>query len=447
MDPYLDYTLDETIRWLEGALTRQASLTSAAPPPDAAQPHASGHDHGRPPGPRPRIFLEKGPASVRYQLNRLSAAQLLTVDRAADDPKYQPVYAALLVRPGLSAQDREEAVAGLTALNKSEPVDELLLALGGLDWSKPQEGTVVEQLATLVMKQPAEALARRHDELQHALSSRNAGRARRGLCESGREQAGRCGMVDGQPSVQGRLDFLAAVRLVPDQAARAALRDRVVACLDRTQPTEVRRAAVEALASIPAEQADSFHRTAGLVAEPPLRTAAVRTLDRFPREARSIADARQVVRTLVDHAESTPAARRTTADFLDAMHLTDELLALLPVNEARGFRDRLRKVTVRVVRINTVHEEMRYDTPYFAVEAGRPVQLVLRNEDLMPHNLVVTAPGALRRSPSSRPTMPPVGRSPGQAVRAANGESPVRHPDDRPAPAGGTHVQRPQAAG
>jgi putative heme-binding domain-containing protein len=113
------------------------------------------------------------------------------------------------------------------------------------------------------------------------------------------------------------------------------------------------------------------------------------------------------VRTLVDYAESTPAARRTTADFLDAMHLTDELLALLPVAEVRGFRDRLRAVTVRLVRINTVHEEMRYDTPYFAVEAGRPVQLVLRNEDLMPHNLVVTAPGALREVAQLAAVMPP----------------------------------------
>ncbi|MDB4640720.1 plastocyanin/azurin family copper-binding protein, partial [Pirellulaceae bacterium] len=59
-------------------------------------------------------------------------------------------------------------------------------------------------------------------------------------------------------------------------------------------------------------------------------------------------------------------------------------------------RTRLRTVAVRVVRIHTVEEEMRYDTPYFAVEAGRPVQVVLINEDLMPHNLVITAPDSIR---------------------------------------------------
>jgi putative heme-binding domain-containing protein len=39
---------------------------------------------------------------------------------------------------------------------------------------------------------------------------------------------------------------------------------------------------------------------------------------------------------------------------------------------------------------------MRYDKPFFAVEAGRPVQVILENEDLMPHNLVITRTGRLK---------------------------------------------------
>ena len=99
---------------------------------------------------------------------------------------------------------------------------------------------------------------------------------------------------------------------------------------------------------------------------------------------------------LVDYAEATPAAKRTEDKFVDAMQLADQLMAKAPVADARTYRQRLRAVTVRVVKINTVEEEMRYDLPYFAVEAGRPVQILLNNEDLMPHNLVITAPGALR---------------------------------------------------
>jgi putative heme-binding domain-containing protein len=122
-----------------------------------------------------------------------------------------------------------------------------------------------------------------------------------------------------------------------------------------------------------------------------------------------------VAGALVAHAESTPPAKRTTDEFLDAMQLADQLLALLPVNEARETRQRLRASTVRVVRINTVHEEMRYDTPYFAVEAGRPVQLVLRNEDLMAHNLVICQPGALRDVAFAAATMSPQPDADGRA--------------------------------
>jgi putative heme-binding domain-containing protein len=68
----------------------------------------------------------------------------------------------------------------------------------------------------------------------------------------------------------------------------------------------------------------------------------------------------------------------------------------LPDATSRAYRARLRAVAVRVVRIRTVEEEMRYDVKFFAVEADRPVEIILKNEDLMPHNLVITSPGALK---------------------------------------------------
>ena len=53
-------------------------------------------------------------------------------------------------------------------------------------------------------------------------------------------------------------------------------------------------------------------------------------------------------------------------------------------------------MTVRLVRIGTVEDEMRYDRPYFAVQAGRPVQIVLENDDMMAHNLLIVKPGTLK---------------------------------------------------
>ena len=99
---------------------------------------------------------------------------------------------------------------------------------------------------------------------------------------------------------------------------------------------------------------------------------------------------------LVAYAENTPAKDRTTDKFIDAMQLTDQLMAKIPAPKAKAFRSRLQKVTVRVVKIKTVEEEMRYDVPFFAVQAGTDVQIVLENHDLMPHNLVISAPGTLK---------------------------------------------------
>jgi putative heme-binding domain-containing protein len=117
---------------------------------------------------------------------------------------------------------------------------------------------------------------------------------------------------------------------------------------------------------------------------------------KIPTEYRQPDASRTLIDYLVKHAEETPAADRTSDRFIDTMQLADQLLARLPVEQARSYRGRLRDITVRVVRLTTVEEEMRYDIPYFAVEAGRPVQVILQNEDLMPHNLVITVPEALK---------------------------------------------------
>ena len=50
---------------------------------------------------------------------------------------------------------------------------------------------------------------------------------------------------------------------------------------------------------------------------------------------------------------------------------------------------------MRVIRIGTVPHQMLFDKDRIVVPAGKPVELVFRNTDIMPHNLVVTKPGAL----------------------------------------------------
>ena len=357
--------------------------------------HGGGHVDGRQLE-RPKVFLDKSPRIVWYQLNRLDNERLLLVERQTDDAKYAPVYTAILTRAGMSPQYREEALAGLIELNKTDAATELLTALETIDADDRQQQRMGRQLTKMLLSQPMSVLLAKVDALGVATESdnkmlRSAGHA--GLIVAGDLEAAwrRASTTNG-----GKLDWLAAVSLIPKPFHRAQLRQSIVGLVESSQPAGVRRAAITALTHVPTGQAESFELIAPLVTDKAYRVAAIRTMLKIPPKHRSDETSATLVDALVERAELTPAAERTTDEFVDALQLADQLLAKLSVEVARAYRNRLREITVRVVRIHTVEEEMRYDTPYFAVEAGRPVQIVLVNEDLMPHNLVITANGALK---------------------------------------------------
>src|SRR5687768_9145860 len=74
----------------------------------------------------PKVFLDRSPKIVAFQLKRLTNAQLLAVERTTNDPKYVPVYDAILVRTDVERKFRQEAADALAALNRSDPVVEIL---------------------------------------------------------------------------------------------------------------------------------------------------------------------------------------------------------------------------------------------------------------------------------------------------------------------------------
>ena len=362
-----------------------------------AQTHVH-HEHGQQEEtvPPPKVFLDKSPRIVWFQLNRLDNERLLLVERKTDDPKYVPVYTAILTRAGMARQDRDEALAGLMTINKSDAATELLSAMDTLEAEDRQDQRTAAQLAAMLLSLPMPELAAKKAALEETTKAENP--LLRPMGHAGLIVAGESSLARrlAAKSKAATLDWLAAVRLIPDPQKQLPLWDPVVELLDKQQPPEVRQAAIEALASVPAKPAETFKRIAPFVSEETFRSAAVRTLLEIPPKERNPATVAKLAKVLVELAESTPAAERTTEDFLNAMQLADQLLAGLPVESARTYRERLRAVTVRVVQIHTIEEEMRYDTAYFAVEAGRPVQVVLKNDDLMPHNFVITEPGALQ---------------------------------------------------
>lgn len=353
------------------------------------------HDHEEPVR-KPRVYLDKSPRVVEYQLKRLSNAQLVLVDRATDDVKYRPVYRAILLRPGMSEDYREEALAGLQKLNGTTLLAELLAAVGELDLADRNQTLVFRQLLRVLLASTDESLRSERAVLLEAGSDDNPAARTAAFAALIKIDAAESAWEAAATDAEGKRAFLRAISLLPDAADRSRLRQQIVACLESENEVATRRAAIGTLARLPADSLENLREIVPFLQDQELRPAAVRTLLRLPKKDWPAADVQRLLTGAVERIEGLPPAARTTNEELDGLQLAEDLLALVAADVAKPLRERLRKVTVRLVRIATVHEEMRYDKAHFAVEAGRPVQIILRNDDAMPHNLVVTQPGALR---------------------------------------------------
>ncbi len=157
----------------------------------------------------------------------------------------------------------------------------------------------------------------------------------------------------------------------------------------------VRRAAMNALTSVRGQELKTFQTLAGFVRSGDERTTAIRALQHLPHATWPKDEAPALAKVLVESLRHTPAKDRTSDASLDAFDFADALSTLLPADQAKKLRADLGELGVRVIKIGTVFEKMSYDKELIAVQAGKPVEFVLENSDLMPHNFVIVRPGAL----------------------------------------------------
>lgn len=344
----------------------------------------------------PKVFLDKSPRIVAYQLKRLSDDRLLLVPRSDDDKKYIPVHEAIVSRPGMAANVREESIAALAKLRGVTQAAEILAAISDAKPEDIESKRHVSVLTRLLLSQPTEQVVELQGDLEEAAESdegwlRSIGYA--GLITAGAFEDAKQLASDAE---DGTAALLGSVDSLPHPEAKNSLRDFAIESLESRGSKTIVAAAIEALSKIPAERVDTYRRLIALVEDPKYRIDACRALLRLPARIYEKDSCDKAAQSLVAFAEATEPANRTTDAFIDAMQLVDRLMTKLPGNTAKAYRARLREITVRVVKIKTVEEEMRYDLPYFAVEAGRSVQILLENHDLMGHNLVITTPGSLK---------------------------------------------------
>ena len=362
-----------------------------------------------PPTAARKILFETSPQAIEYQVGRLSSVELEQIERKADDPRYRVVYAALLARKGIGRAYVDDALGALAKIDKSTPTRVLLDALTRVRAGDEETG---ERLVRVLMAQPPEALKKERDAFAKAIATPGSPLVLRAAY-------GGMMIADGSPeaawkaasSREGHLVEL--LRGVPQLGSAPELRrmlfEPVAAVLKDARDAGLRGAALAALGETRQDGA-VFRLLAEEVlrgSDAQLRAAAIRSLHRLPKDIWPESEIAPLARAIAAIIGKMPAASRTTAEAIDARQLAEKFADALPDEARRAVRRDLRALGVQVVRIAAVPEQMMFDTRWFAVEAGKPVQIVLANPDAMPHNLLITKPGALKEVGTAASTMAP----------------------------------------
>jgi uncharacterized cupredoxin-like copper-binding protein/DNA-binding transcriptional ArsR family regulator len=373
---------------------------------------ASAHTRSHQDPSAPRILLDQPPRAIEYQLSRLTNEELVLVERKPDDPRYRLVYLALLTRKGVPSQFRDEALAALAAMDKVPRSQVLLDALRKV----PADDTVTaEKLLTILFAEPATALREQRGVFVKAIE----GSALPLVLRAAYGALIVAGGGDGpeaawQAALKHEGHLLELLRSVPhlpsagNNGVGAQLHPPIAALVRDTKDSAIR---VEALGALGWTRRDAA--TFDLLAQevikgtdPDARAAAVRSLQVIPETAWPAAGIEPLARAIVAKLGELSPDRRTEPPVLDAIQFGERLAARLPGETGRAVRRDLRALGVQVVRIQTLPEKLSFDLRWFAVEAGKPVQIVLVNVDAMPHNLLVSKPGSLQEVGTAGSAMP-----------------------------------------
>lgn len=168
----------------------------------------------------------------------------------------------------------------------------------------------------------------------------------------------------------------------------------------------LRRAAINAALAAGGDAAAVAGALQDLVAKGEQITAASDGLRKLGKSAWVVAKAGPAVAGIAGWARALPTEGRTAPDVKRVLEVGEQLAGLLTGDEAAKAKAELSSLSVRVIVVKTVREQMRYDLNKLVVEAGKPFAIDLVNEDMMPHNLVVVTPGSRQEIATLAMTMP-----------------------------------------
>ncbi len=128
-----------------------------------------------------------------------------------------------------------------------------------------------------------------------------------------------------------------------------------------------------------------------------LRASAVGGLSRIGMQRVASTSGPALEGFLVPFLERSGERRFDTADDRALLAFAGELANYLPADRAKELRKTLGRLGPQTVVIRPLPDSLLFDRTEFTAVAGRPLELVFENIDIMPHNLVVAAIGSLTR--------------------------------------------------
>lgn len=348
------------------------------------------------------FFLPKSPVAAAYYLGRLSNKELI------EAPRSEFVYVALLQRKGLERTYRIEALEGLAKARNTDMLTELIGGLAELDKKGADSEAVLRDLSAILLQSKQEDLGAKREPLQRLAADSQLALTRQiayaGLITADSSVDKIWIQLENQPTKLS--DLLLSIPLLRDANLRAALYPKVEPLLHKPEPAEVRRAAIVAMVTIPGHDTETFNTLSALVKSGTERATAVASLQRIPRKSWPKEPAVPLIESLVAYLQQVPVDQRTEPEALGAFQFATDLATLLPQEQASALGKTLRSLGVSVFVIRAVPEQMLYDKTLIVVEAGKPLEIILINDDLMPHNLLVVSPGAVEEIGTAAEKLP-----------------------------------------
>jgi putative heme-binding domain-containing protein len=348
--------------------------------------------------------LNLRPKGATYLLASVATSEL------AKMPPSEAIFLAILFREGVPLQMRHEALENLARHRKSAYLPELFAQIDRLDDAKHVPSShVLHDLTQLLLARDAKELKAHRESLENLALGAHHPLVRQTGFVALMTADGTVDRVwmEATKNLRSTHDLVAAVPMLPSVKLRAELYPKIYALLnglppqlegqvkDRAQADQIRLAAIEALPSIPGKDAETFTALARFVKEGRDRDAAVKSLRRIAKKSWPQSEAKPLAESLLKHVQSLGVTARSEPPGLDALQLGTDLAAFVPGKEGEALQTAYSKLGVQVILIRTIPHNMVFDVAEFTVEAGRTAVIMLENNDIMPHNLLIIEPGSL----------------------------------------------------